>query len=240
MNDNSRITVVTRIIGIILALVLGISAIWFASSALQELQTTHTPAVAVFSPGNCADQFFYGFESTHMGWEAQTAADSQAILNIKQTSEMAKSGLGALELQVDLDGNNPNKQSGEAFINLASNPPIGLKAPFDLEGIPITVWFFVPATAAGNPNAPNGVQIFVKDQNGLSEYSTWGNLTNNTDRWAALTFVPTRDPSESIQMQDGFEPSMINIIGVKIGVAKDSSASYSGSFWIDDICWQKP
>ena len=241
MNDDSRIAVVLRIIGIIVALLLGVLAIWLASSAVQELQTTPTPSSAVLSPNICADQFFYGFESTNLGWEAQrTAIDSQAIQRVTQTTTMAKSGQGALELQVDLDSSNPKNQSGEAFIDLVSNPPIGLTPPFNLESVPITIWFFVPATATGNSDASFGVQIFVKDQQYRSEYSDWGALVNNTDRWIAFTFVPSRKPPQSGRMDEGFDPTQITIMGFKIGTRKNSSASFQSPVWIDDICWQKP
>jgi len=249
MNDNSRLATVIRIVGVIFALALAIFAIWFAFSTVQELKTTPTPTLNatiptpntfVFSPSTCADQFFYGFETTPMGWDAQTAMDSQAIPSVKQSTAMAKNSQGSLELQVDLDGNNPNKQSGETFIDLVSNPPVGLEAPFNLEGVPITVWFFVPTAAAGNSDARNGVQIFVKDQQYRSEYSGWGDLTNNTDRWIAFTYVPTRNPPQSGYMDKGFDPTVITIIGFKIGTRPGSSASYSGPIWIDNICWQKP
>lgn len=239
MKSNS-IAAIVRLGIIILAVVSGMSAIWFASSAVKELKTTPMPNVTALSPEGCTDQFFYGFESTNTGWKAQRANGSQAILNVTQTTVMAKSGQGALDLQVDLDSSNPNRRSGETFIDLASNPPIGLVAPFKLEDVPITVWFFVPAAAAGSSDIPNGVQIFVKDEQYRSEYSDWGILTNNTDRWVSFTFVPTREPPQSGYMDEGFDPTRINIIGFKIGTSEDSSASYAGPVWIDDVCWQKP
>lgn len=238
MNEDSRSAVIIRIIGILLALALGIFAISLASAAVQELNTTPTTTTTLSSPDVCSDQYFYGFESTDLGWEAQRADDSQAISRVKQTTVMARSGHGALELQVDLDAGNPNKRSGETFINLAANPPIGLVAPFNLEDVPITIWFFVPAAATANTDAFIGVQIFVKDQLYRNEYSDWGNLANNTNRWIAFTFVPSRKAPEFGFMDNGFDPTQITIIGFKIGTKENSSADYSGSVWIDDVCWK--
>ena len=116
-------------------------------------------------------------------------------------------------------------------------PPPGIQAPINLEDVLITVWVYAPGGAAGDPNRPNGVQVFVKDQNWLSEYGAWFNLSGYTDRWIPITLTPSRQPPPGVYMDAGFDPSNIIVVGVKIGAGTNSEATYSGPIYIDGVTW---
>lgn len=184
----------------------------------------------------------YEFEFGQMEWRPETG--NQAIRRVAQSTDWAKSGKGSLELEVELDGGDENLAQGEAFVDLRFNPPPGLEVsdPIDLEGIPVTIWVNAPEEAAGDLKKPNGVQVFAKDQDNRTEYGKWRNLTTRDDAegWMAITLTPTSDPSEGVEMDLGFDPSRIILIGIKIAVGRGSTATYTGSIWIDEICWQMP
>ena len=50
-------------------------------------------------------------------WKPQTYTDSQAIKVISITTDCAHSGIGGLEMAVDLVGSHPNKSNGEVFVD---------------------------------------------------------------------------------------------------------------------------
>jgi hypothetical protein len=148
-----------------------------------------------------------------------------------------------LELKVELDSQDELKNAGEAFIDLRYDSPRGLQAPLNLEGVLITMAVYVPSRAAGTAKQPNGVQIFVKSQinpndNFKSEYGTWVNLTVNTARWLDLSLIPGRTQPPGGDMEEGFDPANIVLIGVKIATQAGANVQYSGPIWISDVCWQ--
>ena len=57
-------------------------------------------------------------------WKAQTYADSQVITAISITTGCAHSGVGGLEMTVDLAGGHANKSNGEVFVDLRYHPPL--------------------------------------------------------------------------------------------------------------------
>jgi hypothetical protein len=104
--------------------------------------------------------------------------------------------------------------------------------------MPISVWVYVSKEAVGDPNKPNGIQLFVKDQNWYSEYGTWFNLAGNTDKWVQISFTPSIiAPPNGGYVDSLFDPSKIITVGVKIGAGGGSTTSFKGPIYIDGVNW---
>lgn len=185
------------------------------------------------------DSSRYGFESADIFWVAQTYEDSQAVTAVGQSDKKkAKFGCYSLKLTVDLAGGHKNKSKGEAYVDMQFFPPPGVEAPVDLEGVPITVWVYVPGDAAGDPSKPNGVQVFVKDKSGKNEYGSWFNLLDHyTDKWIPTKLTPSKQTPPMGDMDEGFDPSEIIVVGVKIGAGTNSMETYSGLIYVDGVTW---
>jgi hypothetical protein len=97
--------------------------------------------------------------------------------------------------------------------------------------------------AIGNPDSPNGIQLFVTDYADRSQYGVWWNLTSdNTDRWTTITLRPSPKTSPTEEARGAstnveFDPSKINIVGLKIGAGKAFEGVFRGSIWIDGVSW---
>ena len=182
----------------------------------------------------------YDFESDTQGWVYQTWTDSQACTAVAQSSTQAKFGSNSLEMTMDLVGSDPeeHKAKGEAYVDMIDDPLEGITAPVDLDGIEVSVWVYCPAGSSGDTSAPNGLQILFKDSNWANRYSTWVNLTSgDEDTWIKITDTPsTSTPTEGFQ-DDDFDPTQIRRVGVKMGAGTGSTATYSGSIYIDGFDW---
>jgi len=174
------------------------------------------------------DSSRYGFELGGMGWRRQTYKDSQAVKKVAQTTEQAYRGVGALKLTLDLKGGHANDSKGEAFIEL--RPPAT-----DLQRQTITAWIYAPTGSAGDFNRPNGVQVFVKDRNFRSLYGTWLNLLE--DDWFEVSLtVSTTEPIDG-DIDEGFDPQSIAIVGIKVAIGEGSSQTYAGPIYVDAVNW---
>lgn len=234
------------VVGIFVAVIAVITNVIFALSALQE------PAVVIPSPTSVppstrisvtSKPLKYGFDEGSMGWVPGLQAENQAVVDVRP---QIKFGESTLELSIELIGKDDAKSKGEVFVDLSSNPPFGAVAPIDLEGKTITMLVYVPSAVIGTPNSPNGIQVFVTDNIGRSQYGEWLDLTtNNTDRWTTITLLPstkitnsaTEEPSGAFT-NVGFDPSKINIVGLKIGTGNALENVFIGSIWIDWVDWR--
>jgi hypothetical protein len=156
---------------------------------------------------------------------------------VAQSEKTAKFGCYSLELTVDLAGGHENKSKGEAYIDMRFYPPTAIGVPANLEGVPIIVWVYVPEHAAGDPEKPNGIQVFVKDQDWKAEYGTWFNLLGYTDKWVPVQLTPSRTAPSNGFMDPGFDPTKIIVVGVKIGTGTNSTATYTGPIYVDGVNW---
>lgn len=233
------------VVGIITAIVAVIANVIAAVLAVQEpalVTPSLTPVPHSTSTPLASPTLRYGFDEGTMGWMPRTHTGDQAVIDVQQQIKLGES---SLELQIELIGQDLQKSKGEVFVDLSSNPPLGVIAPLDLKGKPITMRIFTPSDAIGNPGSPNGIQVFVSDITGKSQYSGWTNLTSdNTDRWINVTLLPstgdtttaTQDPTGA-SIDAGFDPSKINILGLKIGSAATFDKVFRGSIWIDEVSW---
>ncbi len=198
---------------------------------------TSTPTITP-TPTCSSDSSKYGFEAGNVLWAFETYTDTQAVTAVTQleTAE-AKFGCYSLKLTVDLVGGNENQSKGEAYVDMRFYPPIGVEAPVNLESVPITIWVFVPGQAAGNPDSPNGIQLFVKDEGWKAEYGSWFNLTGYTDTWVPISLIPSREAPLNGYMDSSFDPTKIIVVGIKIDTGDNSNSTYSGPLYIDGVDW---
>lgn len=173
-------------------------------------------------------------------WKPQTYIDSQAITAAFVTPYKPYSGIGSFEMTADLVGSHPNKSKGEVFVDLRyhpplCNPPDCMAAPVNFEGITITAKVMGSVGSGGDPQRPNGFQLFVKDENWRSFYGDWQNISETN--WMTVTVTPRRTPPPYGYMDPGFDPTKAILLGLKIGVGTGSTATFSGTVWLDDVDW---
>jgi len=174
------------------------------------------------------DRSRYGFESDTMGWKKETYVNSRAVTSVAQSADRARLGKHSLKLTVDLRGGHANLSKGEAFVEVV---PIQ-----NLRGRAITAWVYTPAAAAGDPQRPNGLQLFVKSgQQWDAEYGAWQNIAG--DSWQQVTLTPSTSTPEGGWKAEGFDPGKIRSVGIKIGAGGGSQARYRGPIYLDAVNW---
>jgi hypothetical protein len=170
----------------------------------------------------------YGFEEGTTGWVRQVYETDQGVTAVEQSADEAKF-CHSLEMTVDLEGGHTNKSRGEAYVEIN---------PQNLENKPITVWVYVPREALGDPEKPNGIQVFVKDKDWRGEYGIWWNITPAiVDSWQQVTLTPSRSAPPDGYMEPGFDPTQIGAVGVKIAIGEGSTAKYRGPIYVDAVDW---
>jgi len=170
----------------------------------------------------------YGFESGKEGWEHETWTDSQACTSVEQSSEKQKYGAYSLKMNMDLIPKDTNKSKGEANVDRGASNLV------DLDGVPVSVWYYAPAGAGGEAGKLNGVQIFVKDSNYKSWYGPWNNI-DSEDTWVQVNATIGVDSPSYID--DGFSTSTVMVLGVKIGTGGGATQTYTGPIYIDAFDW---
>lgn len=177
----------------------------------------------------CIDPTRFGFENGNMGWIVQTYPDSQGVTHAVQSTEQAKICKHSLKLTLDLEGSHKNRSKGEVFVDI----PIQ-----DFGGKSLSVWVYVPKAAVGPITHPNGVQVFVKDNQNKSEYGVWWEITaSKVDSWQRVTLTPGTTAPEGGSMEDGFDPTHIKYVGVKFATGEASKNKYSGPVYVDGFDW---
>jgi len=196
----------------------------------------------VFAPGG--DSALYGFELRDGEWVAQTFDDSQAVTAVSRVSSPVYSGNYALRLDVDLVPGDAHRSKGEALVDLIAFEPLdGSVDPYDLHNSTITCWMYLPGEAYQRNHAPwIGFQVFAKDSEGRSEYSSWLRVqVTHVDQWRSFQLKPRTYPPPDGYMGKGFNPSDITIIGVKLGVDDgyaEPGISYQGIIYVDSCSWE--
>lgn len=181
----------------------------------------------------------YSFENDEMGWMPQTYVDSQACVEVVQSdaSQNAKEGKYVLKMTMDIVGGDANKGRGEAWVNMNDDPPGDETIPIDLTNRTITAWIYAPKGSKGDPKKPNGLQVFVKDDNWKNEYGPWFDI-DKEDEWFSISLtVRATKPKKGGYMDSGFDPSKIIAIGVKMGAGGGSTAKYPGVIYVDAVNW---
>jgi len=177
----------------------------------------------------CEDQGRYGFEKGPVRWTIETDESSQGVINLSRSNDQAKFCKHSLKLMTNLEGGHRNRSKGEAYIEFN---------PQNLEEKPITIWVFVPDSAIGERQHPNGLQVFVKDINWQAEYGTWNNITPQiVEQWEKITLTPSRVRPIGGYIDQGFDPTQIKSIGIKIAIGDSSASTYRGPIYIDSVDW---
>lgn len=164
-------------------------------------------------------------------WQHQTYSDSQAVTRVMRSSDRAHTGGHSLKLVTRLVGDDPNISKGEAFVDLRYHAPSGVDVPANLGGLTLRVWIYAPKGSGGDAEHPNGLQIFVKDENWHSEYGTWVNIRE--EQWNEVTLTPSRETPNSGWMDKDFDPTRILMVGVKVAIGSGSRARFDGAFYVD-------
>jgi len=211
------------LVAVLLALVAAIPAGWFLLGTGGEAPSTDTSR--------------YGFEDGAQGWVAQTYVDSQGCTRAAQSDKHAKRGRSSLEMQMDLAGGDARRSKGEAWVNWKNTPPASAKVPADLTDHVVTAWVYAPQDSKGDPDKPNGFQLFLKDDQWRSLYGRWQDITI-VDAWAEISMTVSLDESACEHMDPGFDPSRIMAIGVKMGAGEGSRAPFKGSVFVDAVDWK--
>ena len=228
---------IVSVIGLII-LVLVVQKI-FNTQWANPVQTPTAPS----TPTVLIVKYGFDIDKDTTGWVPQeTRPEDQAVTDVNQ---QVKFGEGSLQLIIEMIGNHAQKSKGEVFVDLSSNPPLGETeiAPLDLNGKPITMLVYVPSTAIGIPSNPNGIQVFVRDSSDRSQYGVWMNLTfHNTNKWTSITLRPSlktspEEEKRGASTDEGFDPSRIDIVGLKIGAGSAFDKDFIGSIWIDEVTW---
>jgi hypothetical protein len=175
-----------------------------------------------------------GFEKDMNGWRIETAAGARGCMHIERAESVAKSGRHALRADMDLDGTDSDRRSGELWVDLRQAGAIDLEARASTTGSRVTAWVSSPSAARGEPLAPNGFQLFVKDRNYRACYGPWANL--DADAWLKVSLDP-RCEAPNHHRSPGFDASSIAVLGLKMAIGDGSQARFSGSIYVDAIGW---
>lgn len=154
-------------------------------------------------------------------------------------------GQFALQLDVNLVVGDERLSKGEAFVDVLQHPPLDESVgPYDFETSAITCWVYLPVGAHGeNKTQWIAFQVFAKDIDSHSEYGTWTRIqVFDEGNWVRIFLKPRRyAPPDGYISPEGFNPTMITTIGVKIGTddyyAK-KGVSYKGPVYIDACTWK--
>jgi hypothetical protein len=189
------------------------------------------------------DSSIYGFENGTMGWEAQTYRDSRAIDSVAQSERgVARRGSYALKLFVNLSCGNQNLSKGETFVDVASDTMLGTVGPKNLMNRRISCWIKAPWEAVGEWSNRNGIQLFSKDLQNRGQYSEWHTIAG--DEWIEITYSPCTNPTiqqreRGMWTEQGFDPTRIIYVGVKIGCGSSSAARFRGPVYLDCVTWPR-
>ena len=177
----------------------------------------------------------WDFEFGVEGWQRQTHHDSQAVMAVEHSSLRARSGFYSLAMITDLIGDDVSRSQGEAFVDLIVDPPPGVTAPVNLEDVDITCWVYAPACAMGDPEHPNTIQLFVKDEFARSEYAAPVDVLSGA--WFQISLAPSRIKPPGGFMDAGFDPDSVAFVGMRIKAPEGSSQRYRGKVYLDACGW---
>ena len=98
----------------------------------------------------------------------------------------------------------------------------------------LSAWVYAPAQAIGDPEHPNGFQLFVKDEHWRSQYGAWVNAV--PDEWTQVELV-VGESSDPGSIDAGFDATLVTTLGLKISVGGSSNAIYTGPVYVDSVDW---
>lgn len=190
------------------------------------------------SPGGGTDDPVngFGFESSAQDWFANNTMDLSAANGLGWTNKASYKGIGCLALTVkDMS----KALCAEVQVDFPNSSYASMP---NMAGHTISAWVFVPPAALANSSAPDFMQVYVHDGNGVYANSSSVNAVNGN--WTQITFSPVANPetytvSTAGTVNAGFSPSSIKFMGIKVGVASAApdSFKYTGNILFDTITW---
>jgi len=178
----------------------------------------------------------FSFEDGLQGWQP-----SQAVYEVAQDSMNAFLGKGSLKAFVNLVPGDPNKEKGEVWVDLRTNPPArqNFQLFYDFSKAIVTVAIWVPREAVGNPKSPNGLHFFFKDDQGRAKYSRWISFAEiPTDTWYQVVLDVE---NELWSWDDGANLRNVAVVGIKIAASGEPEAKgFTGAIWLDAFDWVLP
>jgi serine/threonine protein kinase len=184
----------------------------------------------------------YGFEPGTMGWAAhQYTADgrSNVVQRVDRSTQQSRSGEASLRVDVIFKG--PDEVA-EVALDKVIEPEGRRGIPIDLSNHVVQAYVWFPADFPVVANHPPTARLFLKDssRNLRSFYGCTENIS--VGDWIALT-IDTRQPSSSdcrvgqTEMQDGFDLSSVQIVGIQVAPNSEGPLVYDGHFLVDDVHW---
>lgn len=167
------------------------------------------------------------FEEEGHGWVTSQEKPS-ACLGLERSKAVARRGRYALELDMDLDGSKPELAAAEVWLDLRQQKDA------ELAHRRVSAWVYTPAQAVGDPEHPNGFQLFVKDEHWRSQYGPWVNAA--LDEWTRVELV-VGETSAPGAIDAGFDATLVTTLGLKFSIGGGSNAIYTGPVYIDSVDW---
>jgi hypothetical protein len=176
----------------------------------------------------------FDFEHVSEGWEPSTSQDTRACTAVALSDSESHYGHHSLQVAVDLDVADASKRQGEIYIDFTKQRSAQAARSIDLRNKVITAWVKAPGKAVGDDTKPNGVQLFVRDTEGRSQYGSWLNLQPH--QWQQLHIAVGRaEGGEFVSV--GFNPNNVTVIGLKFAAGTGAKGSYSGFLYFDSVDW---
>lgn len=156
-----------------------------------------------------------------MDWRPQDYAGNRGITAVQYNEVKNR-----LVLTCEFKGGDTQMSSGEILLDLKYVPCLEPNVPVDMRNRVIKVEIEIPTGLVGDPHAPNGCQVFVKDTGYKTQYGTWINLTSGGT--ITLQLQPSTETPTWGSTDPDFNPAEIRIIGIKIAINSSSTHSYTG------------
>jgi mannan endo-1,4-beta-mannosidase len=162
-------------------------------------------------------------------WENSTKAGEQGISAVYPTSAEARSGQYSLAMTTHLSYSTSitDLNQGIAFVMFPGN----------MEGHSISAWVKCPEDAHGDDDHPTGIQLFVKDQNFRIQMTCWRDIGKSIpeDEWTEVGLTPSHTNPSCGYTDEGFDPTRIMMVGIKLGAGTDSRVPFEGTCYLDFV-----
>ncbi len=170
--------------------------------------------------------------ASSLDWRAQDHATSRGV-----TAVRTPSGWTGLILDTALDGNDAARRQGEVLLDLTTVQELGGLAPLNLANTVFSARVWVPQEFVGNDTShPNGLQLFVKDDQFRSQYGAWVNVgVAGEVAWSHR--IEARSATATLT-EAGFDPTRIATIGVKAAIGTGSVATCKRPLGVVDLQFQ--
>jgi hypothetical protein len=165
------------------------------------------------------------------GFTNQTYEDSQGITSVVCENDI-------LVLQANLIGQDPQYSKGEVILDLHDSPRTHSLVPIDMSASTLTALVEVPETFAGIVDSPNGIQVFVKDDQYRSQIGAWTNVTSGGIYSVVLS--PSMDIIPDGYTDPNFDPTTIVMVGIKFAMSDASTSSCTDVFEVHSLTISPP